>query len=55
VRQGGESVLQLRFQDGSTRSHTLGYEDGKTFLDGRRWLRTCNPNDAVVEARPQCR
>jgi hypothetical protein len=55
VRQGGESVLQLRFQDGSMRSHTLGYEDGKTFLDGRRWLRTCNPNDAVVEARPQCR
>lgn len=55
VRQGGESVLELRFQDGSTRSHTLGYEDGKTFLDGRRWLRTCNPNDAVVEARPRCR
>lgn len=55
VRQDGESVLQLRFQDGSTRSHTLGYEDGKTFLDGRRWLRTCNPNDPVLEARPQCR
>lgn len=55
VRQGGESVLELRFHDGTTRSHALGYEDGKTFLDGRRWLRTCNPNDTVVEARPQCR
>lgn len=55
VRQDGESVLELRFRDGTTRSHTLGYEDGKTFLDGRRWLRTCNPNDPVAEARPQCR
>lgn len=54
VRRGGESVLELRFHDGTTRSHTLGYEDGKTFLDGGRWLRTCNPNDSVVEARPQC-
>lgn len=55
VRRGGESVLELRFHDGSTRSHALGYEDGKTFLDGRRWLRTCDPNDTVAEARPECR
>ena len=54
VRQGGQSVLQLRFHDGTVRSHSLGYDDGKTFLDGRRWLRTCNHNDSVVEARPQC-
>ena len=32
----------------------IDFEDGKTFLEGRRWLRTCNPNDQVVEARPQC-
>ncbi len=55
VRQGRESVLQLRFHDGTAQTLVLGYEDGKTFLDGRRWLRTCNPNDSVVEARPQCR
>jgi hypothetical protein len=55
VRQDGASVLQLRFHDGTVQSHVLGWDDGKTFLDGQRWLRTCNPNDAVVEARPQCR
>lgn len=54
VRQGGESVLRLRFHDGAVRSYVLGYEEGKTFLDGRRWLRTCDPNSSVVEARPQC-
>lgn len=55
VRRSGESVLELRFHDGTTRTHVLGYEDGKTLLDGRRWLRTCNPDDPVAEARPQCR
>ena len=54
MEQGGEVVLHLRFNDGSTNTYTLGYEDGKTYLNGRRWLRTCNPNDQVVEARPQC-
>ncbi|MDX1548202.1 MAG: hypothetical protein R3247_14485 [Rhodothermales bacterium] len=54
ARQNGESVLQLHFHDGTVRAYVLGYEDGKTFLDGRRWLRTCNPDDSVVEARPQC-
>lgn len=54
VRQNGQSVLQLHFHDGTVRSHVLGWEDNKTFLDGRRWLRTCNPNDAVIEARPRC-
>ncbi len=54
MQQGGELVLHLRFNDGSTNTYTLGYEDGKTYLNGRRWLRTCNPNDQVVEARPQC-
>jgi hypothetical protein len=52
---GGQLTLRLTYHDGSTRSYALSYEDGKTFLDGRRWLRTCDPNDTVVEARPQCR
>lgn len=54
TQQGRDLVLVLRFNDGSVHSYTLGYEDGKTYLNGRRWLRTCNPNDQVVEARPQC-
>ncbi len=52
--QGGQPVLQLLFHDGAVQAYTLNFEDGKTFLEGRRWLRTCNPNDQVVEARPQC-
>ena len=55
IMQGGQPALQLRFHDGTQKIHLLSYEDGKTYLDGRRWLRTCNPNDSVVEARPQCR
>ena len=52
--QGGQPALRLHFYDGTVKAFVLGYEDGKTYLDGRRWLRTCNPNDSVVEARPQC-
>jgi hypothetical protein len=50
-RSGGESVLQLRFHDGRTRTLTLGYDDGKTTLDGQRWLRTC---DASLSVGPRC-
>ena len=42
--QGGQPVLQLLFHDGAVQAYTLSFEDGKTFLEGRRWLRTCNPN-----------
>ena len=55
VEDGGNLVLRLLFRDGGIRSFVLGYEDGKTYLDGERWLRTCNPSDSVAEARPQCR
>lgn len=55
VEQSGGVVLRLLFHDGGVRSYVLGYEDGKTYLDDERWLRTCDPNDAVAEARPQCR
>ena len=50
----GQLGLQLRFHDGTVQTYRLGYEDGKTFLNGKRYLRTCNPNDSVVEARPRC-
>ncbi|PAP75855.1 hypothetical protein [Rubrivirga marina] len=50
-RRGGDSVLQLRFHDGRSRTLTLGYDDGKTFLDGQRWLRTC---DASLSVGPRC-
>ena len=51
VRQGGASVLRLRFHDGRTTTFRLGWDDGKTFLDGQRWLRSCNPD---VSVGPQC-
>ena len=54
VMQSGEPALRLQFHDGSTHTYVLSYKDNETFLDGRRWLRTCNPQDSVVEARPNC-
>ncbi len=52
VRHGDNSVLELRFHDGSVKTFRLGWEDGKTFLNGKRWLRAC---DASVSVGPQCR
>ncbi|MCA9729389.1 MAG: hypothetical protein KC729_17005, partial [Candidatus Eisenbacteria bacterium] len=55
VGRGGSAALLLTFHDGSTREYVLSTNDqGQTFLDGDRYLRTCDPNDGVVEARPQC-
>jgi hypothetical protein len=51
IRRSGASALQLRFHDGRTKTFMLGWEDGKTFLDGQRWLRSCNPN---VSVGPRC-
>ncbi|NBC17319.1 MAG: hypothetical protein GVY18_08415 [Bacteroidetes bacterium] len=51
IRRGGASALQLRFHDGRTKTFALGWEDGKTFLDGQRWLRSCNPN---ISVGPRC-
>ena len=45
------SVLQLRFHDGNVTRFKLGWEDGKTYLDGERWLRAC---DASVSVGPEC-
>ncbi len=51
VREGGNSVLQLQFHNGSVKAFRLGWEDGKTYLDGKRWLRAC---DQSVSVGPQC-
>lgn len=56
IAQNGEPVLQLNYYDGKAMSYKLSSnEKGRTYLDGDRYLRTCDPNDQVVEARPNCR
>ncbi|OWY24644.1 hypothetical protein BVG80_05310 [Sphingobacteriales bacterium TSM_CSM] len=35
----GGAILQLNFNDGSTAQYNLGYQNGKTFLNGERWFR----------------
>lgn len=36
----GGAVLQLNFNDGSTAQYRLGFQEGKTYLNGERWFRT---------------
>jgi len=56
VARNGEPVLQLNYYDGKVVSYELSNDKkGRTYLDGSRYLRTCDPNDQVVEARPNCR
>ncbi len=55
IAQNGEPILQLDYYNGTVASYTLGTnEKGRTYLDGARYLRTCDPDDQVVEARPNC-
>jgi len=55
IAQNGEPILQLNYYDGKVASYKLSSDaKGRTYLDGDRYLRTCDPNDQVVEARPQC-
>ena len=55
VGRQGHALLRLAFHDGRVWEYTLSTNDkSHTLLDGERYLRTCNPNDAVVEARPNC-
>lgn len=49
----GNVVLRLRFNDGHTVDHRLGWEDGRTYLDGERWFRTSMANDGPAYA-PDC-
>ncbi len=53
TEQGGTAVLLLHFHDGSSRQYRLGFENGKTFLDGKRWYRTNYANDGAQYA-PNC-
>ncbi len=46
------AVLVLRFRDGSEKSYDLGWEDGKTYLNGYRYFRT-GMND-IADHRPNC-
>lgn len=55
IAQNGAPILQLNYYDGKVASYKLSTNaKGRTYLDGERYLRTCDPNDQVVEARPNC-
>lgn len=53
VHRGNETVLTLRFHNGQVSEYTVTEEDGKTFLNGRRYFRTY-ANSPVESGRPQC-
>ena len=53
VKRGQQPVLQLTFCDGRVQEYVLSYQDGKTYLDDRRFFCTY-ANDPVAEHRPQC-
>ena len=50
---GGMATLRLQYHDGTVVEHRLGWEDGKTFLDGDRWFRTSLAQDGPDYA-PDC-
>ncbi len=55
VGRGDQAVLVLKFYDGKVWEYEMSTNaDGHTLMNGTRYLRTCNPNDSVVEARPDC-
>lgn len=55
VSRGQQAVLILNFYNGKVYEYILSTnEKNQTFLNNKRYLRTCNPNDQVVEARPNC-
>lgn len=51
VEQG--TVLRLRYADGRVEEHRLGWENGRTYLDGERWYRTTRSADGDAYA-PDC-
>lgn len=53
IMRDGTSTLQLRAHDGSAREYQLGFEDGKTYLNGQRWYRTSLAADGP-EYAPDC-
>ena len=48
----GGAALKLRFDNGNIRTYTLSFEDGKTFLNGKRYFRTGVQDDP--QYRPDC-
>lgn len=50
---GQQPILRLKFHNGRVYEYALSYEDGKTFLDGKRYFRTY-AGDPIEEHRPQC-
>ena len=53
VGRGEQAVLLLKFNDGRVFEYTLGLEDGKTYLNGKRFFRTYS-NAPVEDHRPNC-
>jgi hypothetical protein len=53
ARTANGTVLRLRYADGRVVEYRLGWEDGRTFLDGERWYRTSRANDGDAYA-PDC-
>lgn len=53
LRSNGASVLRLTSHEGQVIEYRLGFEDGKTFLNGERWFRTSLAADGPDYA-PDC-
>ncbi|MBL7939277.1 MAG: hypothetical protein JNL43_07950 [Flavobacteriales bacterium] len=53
VLSDGSSALRLQALDGGMRDYHLGFEDGKTYLNGQRWYRTSLAADGPDYA-PDC-
>ncbi|NIV03180.1 MAG: hypothetical protein GWN59_00635 [Calditrichae bacterium] len=54
IGRGTNVLLRLKFHNEEVYEYSLAQENGKTYLNGKRYFRTCDPNDSVAEARPQC-
>ncbi len=53
VGRGQQAVLRLKFRDGRVFEYTLHLQDGKTYLNGKRFYRTYS-NAPVAGHRPNC-
>ncbi|MBN1996103.1 hypothetical protein JW935_01040 [candidate division KSB1 bacterium] len=53
VGRGNQAVLVLTFHDGQVYEYRLSMQEGKTYLDDKRYFRTYS-NDSSAEHRPQC-
>lgn len=51
--ENGQSLLRLRFNDGSVRDYLLDNREGSTYLNNERWYRTNRERDGA-EYAPTC-